>query len=68
MNEADEKMQDAVAFLEEDLKTYRVGKANPSVLNNVMVDYYGSSTRFRRWLPSARRTLGPLPFSLGTDT
>lgn len=36
------KMQDTVSFLEEDLKTYRVGKANPSILNNVMVDYYGS--------------------------
>ncbi len=36
------KMQDTVAFLEEDLKTYRAGKANPSILNNVTVDYYGS--------------------------
>lgn len=39
---AEAKMQSAVSFLEEDLKTYRVGKANPSVLNNVMVSYYGS--------------------------
>ena len=38
------KMQDAVAFLEEDLKTYRAGKANPAMFNNVMVDYYGSPT------------------------
>ena len=38
---ADKKMKEAVAFLEEDLKTYRVGKANPSVFNNVIVDYYG---------------------------
>ena len=37
-------MKDAVAFLEEDLKTYRVGKANPSVFNNVVVDYYGTPT------------------------
>ncbi|MBQ9185621.1 MAG: ribosome recycling factor [Bacteroidales bacterium] len=36
------KMQDAIAFLEEDLKTYRVGKANPSIFNNVTVDYYGT--------------------------
>ena len=36
------KMTDAVKFLEEDLKTYRAGKANPMVFNNVMVDYYGS--------------------------
>lgn len=40
----DVKMQDAVKFLEEDLKTYRVGKANPSVFNGVSVDYYGSPT------------------------
>lgn len=36
------RMSDAVKFLEEDLKTYRAGKANPMVFNNVMVDYYGS--------------------------
>lgn len=38
------KMRDAVAFLEEDLKTYRAGKANPAVFNNVMVNYYGNPT------------------------
>lgn len=37
-------MQDTVDFLEEDLKNYRVGKANPSVFNSVMVDYYGCPT------------------------
>ena len=35
------KMTDAVRFLEEDLKTYRAGKANILVFNPVMV-YYGS--------------------------
>ncbi|MGP1392676.1 MAG: ribosome recycling factor [Candidatus Cryptobacteroides sp.] len=44
LNVADGKMKDAVAFLEEDLKTYRVGKANPSIFNNVLVDYYGTDT------------------------
>lgn len=39
------KMRDAVKFLEEDLKTYRVGKASPSVFNNVTVDYYGTPTQ-----------------------
>jgi ribosome recycling factor len=38
------KMQDTVDYLEEDLKTYRVGKANPSILNNVTVNYYGTDT------------------------
>ncbi|MCQ2136315.1 MAG: ribosome recycling factor [Bacteroidales bacterium] len=40
---AKSKMNDAVKFLEEDLKTYRAGKANPLIFNNVMVDYYGSA-------------------------
>ena len=41
---ADNKMKEAVAYLEEDLKTYRVGKDNPSIFNNVLVDYYGTPT------------------------
>ena len=36
------RMADAVNFLEEDLKTYRAGKANPMVLKPVIVNYYGS--------------------------
>ncbi len=36
------RMADAVNYLEEDLKTYRAGKANPAVFANVMVNYYGS--------------------------
>ncbi|MBP5540002.1 MAG: ribosome recycling factor [Bacteroidales bacterium] len=42
INGAKAKMAGAVNFLEEDLKTYRAGKANPMVFNNVVVDYYGS--------------------------
>ena len=41
---AKDKMNHAVAHLDEELKTYRAGKANPLVFNNVMVDYYGSPT------------------------
>ena len=37
-------MSHAVTHLDEELKTYRAGKANPMVFNNVMVDYYGSPT------------------------
>lgn len=39
-----EDMDGAVLFLEEDLKTFRAGRANPMVFNSVMVDYYGSPT------------------------
>lgn len=38
------KMKNAVDFLEEDLKSYRLGKASPSVFNGVTVDYYGTPT------------------------
>ena len=41
---ADIRMMDAVEFLEEDLKSYRVGKATPAVFNGVTVDYYGTQT------------------------
>lgn len=44
LEEAKMGMEDAVNFFEEDLKTYRVGKANPLVLNNILVDYYGTPT------------------------
>ncbi len=41
---AKEKMQGAVTYLDEDLKSYRAGKANPAVFNNVVVNYYGTMT------------------------
>ncbi|MCQ2174286.1 MAG: ribosome recycling factor [Bacteroidales bacterium] len=44
INGADAKMQSAVKFLEEDLRNYRVGKANPAVFNGVNVNYYGTPT------------------------
>ncbi len=44
LEDAKSKMANAAHHLDEELKTYRVGKANPMVFNNVMVDYYGSPT------------------------
>lgn len=41
---AKDQMTSASKFLEESLKTYRAGKANPAIFNNVLVDYYGSKT------------------------
>ena len=41
---AEGKMKDATAYLEENLRSYRVGKANPAIFNNVHVDYYGTPT------------------------
>jgi len=36
------KMQKTVEFLVEELASTRAGKASPSILNSVMVEYYGS--------------------------
>lgn len=44
MDEAKELMQNAIAHLENELSKIRAGKANPKILNDVLVDYYGSPT------------------------
>jgi ribosome recycling factor len=41
---AKDKMNKAIHHLEEELHSYRAGKANTAVFNNVMVDYYGNPT------------------------
>ena len=41
---AKDKMNKAVAHLEEELRNFKAGKANPAIFNSVMVDYYGSAT------------------------
>ena len=42
LSKAKEQMSSASAFLEESLRNYRAGKANPQIFNTVLVDYYGS--------------------------
>lgn len=39
-----EAMDNAISHLEKELVKIRAGKANPSMLSSVMVDYYGSQT------------------------
>ncbi|WP_373484196.1 ribosome recycling factor [Acetobacterium sp.] len=41
---ANEKMEKALKNLNESLGTLRAGRANPRILDRVMVDYYGSPT------------------------
>ena len=40
----EDKMKKTMASLESDLATIRAGRANPNVLNKIMVDYYGTTT------------------------
>ena len=42
LDPAEEKMEMAVAYLEETLQRIRAGKANAKILDGVRVNYYGS--------------------------
>lgn len=44
LDAAKESMGAAIAHLEKEFMKIRAGKANPSMLSNIMVDYYGSQT------------------------
>ncbi|MDX9769939.1 MAG: ribosome recycling factor [Tenuifilaceae bacterium] len=44
IEEAKERMEKAIAHLENELRVIRAGKANPSMLSGIMVDYYGTMT------------------------
>lgn len=45
--ESDDKMAKAVEFLHKELSGLRTGKASPSLVENITVDYYGAPTRLR---------------------
>lgn len=44
LNETEEKMKKSISRLEHEFTTIRAGRANPAVLDKVMVDYYGVPT------------------------
>ena len=44
MNELENKMETAVAHFEKELNSLRTSRANPSMLDNIFVDAYGSKT------------------------
>ena len=44
LDTAKEAMNNAIEHLVKELRSIRAGKATPSMLSNVMVDYYGSQT------------------------
>ena len=41
---ADEKMLKSIDSLKSEFATVRAGRANPSILNKISVDYYGTPT------------------------
>jgi len=44
LSDARSKMNDAIQAFTRNLATVRAGRANPSLLDNVFVDYYGAPT------------------------
>ena len=67
--ELNEKMDKAIATLEKRFTTVRAGRANPSSLDGVMVEYYGSMTPLKQLatisVPEARQLLIK-PFDRGS--
>lgn len=57
----EEKMQKAIEHLKDELANIRAGRANPAILNKVMVDYYGTPTPINQVgsisVPEARQIL-----------
>jgi ribosome recycling factor len=68
LNEADGKMDKSVAATREEFATIRAGRAQPSMFNKIMVDYYGTPTPIQQLAsftaPEARIILVQ-PFDLG---
>ena len=48
LQEAERKMGRAIEALQRDLATLRTGRATPSLIENVTVDYYGSPTPLKQ--------------------
>lgn len=44
INDAEQRMKKAIEHLKQDLASLRAGRANPAMLDKVMVNYYGAPT------------------------
>ncbi len=69
LNEIEFKMEETMETLDKRLTTVRTGRANPNMLANVVVDYYGTPTPIQSvaniTVPEARQ-LFVKPFDRGT--
>ena len=48
LKDMETKADKTLHALKEELKTVRAGRANPSILDNIMVEYYGTSTPLKQ--------------------
>ena len=47
VSETKKKMQDAIEHLKDELKNIRTGRANPAMLDSVLIEVYGAQMRIR---------------------
>ena len=59
-DETTERMQKCIDSLSNQFNKIRTGRANPSILDSIKVDYYGNQTPIIRLLILVWRKIGPL--------
>ena len=65
----EEKMTKTISVLREELAAIRAGRANPAVLDKLVVDYYGAPTKINQLAAvsvSEARTLVIQPYDKST--
>ena len=71
LNEADQKMDKAVAVTREDFAAIRTGRAHPSMFQKITADYYGNPTPLQQLasftVPEARVVI-VAPYDMGAMT
>ncbi|MCW2764680.1 MAG: frr [Nocardioides sp.] len=71
LNEADNKMDKSVESTREDFAAIRAGRAQPSMFNKIVVDYYGSPTPLQQlasFSASEARIILIQPYDIGAMT
>lgn len=69
LNLADEKMNKSAQRLSQEYTTIRAGRANPAILNKVLVDYYGTPTPIQQMAAVSvieARTIAISPWDVST--
>lgn len=67
LDEAKERMEAALNHLETELSKIRAGRANPKILQDVLVDYYGSLPRCHKLPIFQLQTREQSLFNLGKE-
>ena len=61
LNETESKMKKAIETMEKRFTNVRAGRANPAILDGVMVNYYGTATPLKSLatisIPEARQLM-----------